>query len=231
MKLWQKLLLRASLSLCSATAYAVHYVQPKVLPKSYNCRRIAPHTSYFSGGAPMPNQLVGSFGPAVFQPWMIKEGRADDRFVPRGVHFLSGFTNGSTQIVWSGRRSTFECNMGWSCFDKNDKSYLWEKGVIFKPNGKTMHYCHIVKLYKPDSKRYGLYHKVTFRMYETGWPAEDDHKYTCPGTLYDEVYRHKDFGLPVSYVRATDGMFEDGMERFPESTWNCKGVVTQNFGR
>lgn len=230
MKKWQTFLLRGSLLLCSATAYAVDFVKPKLLPESYNCKRVASHTSYFSGGAPTPNQLVGSFGPAVFQPWLIQEAKPDRRFVPLAISFLSGFTNGSTQIVWSARRSTFECNMGWSCFKRDDPSFLWEKGVIFKPNGKVMHYCHIMKLSEPDSNRYGLYHKVTFRMYEAGWPAEKDKQYSCPGTLYDEVYRKKDLGLPVSFVRATDGMYEDGMERYPKKSWNCKGVITQGGG-
>lgn len=223
-----------TLLLLSATSLlAISYVPPKTMKPVFNCTKFNNKDFYFKGGAPIPPQLIGGYGPGYIIPWDSKAKKPKKGYGPVFFQAISGLPNGVTQIDWDTTHSTLECTLGWSCLNDN-KSWLWHKGIVFNLiKGKDTIMCHLIKIANKhslviDNTQDKSSHAQTIEVYETAWPASDNKKKQCPDSLYQQVYEGKDNGLNVNYIFAKENHIS-GLHILPKKLWSCEAVKTSNF--
>jgi len=157
----------------------------------------------FTGGATVPRQIYGSYGPGKSLAWDVSSGTAGGD--PQNVEMATGFPNGVVTILWGegaaagSQVMTVECTTGWDVYDADDPSRLWHAGIIFDdiPGlGSNTYFCHHIEM---DTSAGA----AVMKMWETYWSYGQD--YSCPDTLLAIMDGQiTDFPNPVTYLELPD---------------------------
>ena len=174
----------------------------------------------FTGGATVPLQIFGSYGPGTSQLWDVATGKAAGD--SQKVQMATGFPNGVVTILWGeGAKAgtnvmTVECTTGWDTYSPDDTRRLWHAGIIFDeiPGlGTNTYFCHHIIM--DTSGR-----RVVMKMWETYWTYGQ--AYTCPGTLRDALQGKGRFPNPITYLELpATGI---GAAPVPPAEWNSAGT-------
>lgn len=182
----------------------------------------------FTGGATVPRQIYGSYGPGQSLGWDVATGTTTGD--AQNVEMATGFPNGIVTILWGeGAKAgsnvmTVECTTAWDVYDPNDLGTLWQAGIIFDeiPGlGTNTYFCHhIVMDDSTDS--------VTMKMWETYWTYGED--YTCPDTLRGVLDGEiTDFPNAITYLELPSTGI--GAPPVPPEDWTADGTsVGVNLG-
>ncbi len=174
----------------------------------------------FTGGATVPLQIFGSYGPGKSLAWDVAtKSTAGDA---QNVEMATGYPNGIVTILWGeGAKAgsnvmTVECTTGWATYSKDDPSRLWQAGIIFNeiPGlGTNTYFCHHLVMDTSGSR-------VVMKMWETYWTYGED--YTCPDTLRAALDGKGDFPNPITYLELpATGI---GAPPVPPEQWNSEGT-------
>jgi len=175
----------------------------------------------FTGGATVPRQIFGSYGPGQSLLWDVETGKTKGD--AQNVEMATGFPNGIVTILWGeGAKAgsnvmTVECTTAWDVYDENDLSTLWQAGIIFNeiPGlGTNTFFCHHIVMDKSTDA-------VTMKMWETYWTYGQE--YTCPDTLLDVLDGEiSDFPNPVTYLELPSTGI--GASPVPPEEWTADGT-------
>lgn len=156
----------------------------------------------FTGGATVPRQIYGSYGPGKSQVWDVDKGATAGG--TQNVNMATGFPNSVVTILWGkGAKAgedvmTVECTSGWDTYDDSDPTKLWHAGIIFDeiPGlGSNTYFCHDIEMDTSGDR-------TVMKMWETYWAYGED--YTCPDTLKAAMAGEIDFPNPVTYLELPD---------------------------
>ena len=169
----------------------------------------------FSGGAPLPPQLYGSYGPGELQRWSQSEGAHDSQ---GSINEILGAPDGVQMIRWGEGSSldgetTVECSTGWGCFG-GQLDYGWENGIIFDLTpGTDVVFPHIWKLGTGDDGERVL------EVWEVKiTPDEDADEAITQLRAYIEE-ESDSIAWDVSYFSAPD--MDGGVPTVAEEHWTC----------
>lgn len=186
-------------------------------PPLYDCTKDG---QGFTGGATVPRQIFGSYGPGQSLLWDVKAGRtAGDA---QNVQMATGFPNGIVTILWGeGAKAganvmTVECTTGWGTYDPDDPSLLWQAGIIFDeiPGlGTNTYFCHHIEMDTSGPR-------TVMKMWESYWTYGEP--YTCPATLRDALDGKGDFPNPITYLELPDTGI--GAATVPPAEWTTTGT-------
>lgn len=174
----------------------------------------------FTGGATVPLQIFGSYGPGQSLVWDVAKGKTAGG--AQNVQMATGMPNGIVTILWgkdagAGENTlTVECTTGWGVYDEDDPTKLWHGGIISNgiPGlGTDTIFCHRIEMDTSGDQ-------VTMKMWETFWKYGED--YTCPDTLQQILDGDLDFPNPVTYLELPDTGI--GAGTVPPSEWTTDGT-------
>jgi len=181
----------------------------------------------FTGGATVPRQLYGSYGPGQSLLWDVEKQATDGG--AQNVNMATGFPNGVVTILWGEGAAagenvmTVECTTAWDVYDDSDPSRLWQAGIIFNeiPGlGSNTFFCHHIEMDTSGDE-------VTMKMWETFWEYGED--YTCPDTLLEVLDGSMDFANPITYLELPHTGI--GATVVPPDQWTTDGTsVGVNLG-
>lgn len=174
----------------------------------------------FTGGATVPLQIFGSYGPGQSRVWDVSSGTTAGG--AQNVQMATGFPNGIVTILWGegaaagDNAMTVECTTGWDTYSEDDPTVLWQAGIIFDeiPGlGSDTYFCHHIEMDTSGAR-------VVMKMWETHWKYGED--YTCPDTLRSALDGKGDFPNPITYLELpATGI---GAAPVPPSEWNSDGT-------
>jgi hypothetical protein len=175
----------------------------------------------FTGGATVPRQIYGSYGPGQSLVWNVQSNATDGG--AQNVEMATGFPNGVVTILWGEGAAagegvmTVECTTAWDVYDDADPTFLWHAGIIFDeiPGlGSNTYFCHHIKMDTSGDS-------VVMKMWETFWTYGED--YTCPDTLLGVLDGEiSDFPNPITYLELPDTGI--GVDVVPPSEWTTDGT-------
>ena len=175
----------------------------------------------FTGGATVPRQIYGSYGPGQSLVWDVASGTTNGG--AQNVEMATGFPNGVVTIMWGegadagSNVMTVECTTAWDTYDDDDLNTLWHAGIIFNeiPGlGSNTYFCHHIEMDTGSDA-------VTMKMWETYWEYGED--YTCPDTLVDILGGEiTDFPNPITYLELPDTGI--GVPPVPPEDWTSDGT-------
>lgn len=175
----------------------------------------------FTGGATVPRQIYGSYGPGQSLVWNVQTDSTDGG--AQNVEMATGFPNGVVTILWGEGAAagegvmTVECTTAWDVYDDADPTFLWHAGIIFDeiPGlGTNTYFCHHIKMDTTGDA-------VVMKMWETFWTYGED--YTCPDTLLAVLDGEiTDFPNPITYLELPDTGI--GVDVVPPSEWTTDGT-------
>ena len=174
----------------------------------------------FTGGATVPRQIFGSYGPGTSAEWDVASGRTTG--TPQNISMATGMPNGIVTILWGEGADagsnvlTVECTTAWDTYREDDLTTLWHAGIIFNeiPGlGSNTYFCHRIEMDVDGDD-------VTMKMWENYWEYGED--YSCPETLDDALAGEIDSPSPIDYLELpATGI---GAEPVPPSDWTSDGT-------
>ena len=174
----------------------------------------------FTGGATVPRQIFGSYGPGTSQEWDVESGTTTG--TPQNITMATGMPNGTVTILWGEGADagshvlTVECTTAWDTYSDDDLTTLWHAGIIFNeiPGlGSNTYFCHRIEMDVDGDD-------VTMKMWENYWEYGED--YACPETLDDALAGTIDSPSAIEYLELpATGI---GAEPVPPSGWTSDGT-------
>ena len=175
----------------------------------------------FTGGATVPRQIYGSYGPGQSMVWDVESGSTNGG--AQNVEMATGFPNGVVTIMWGegadagSNVMTVECTTAWDTYSDDDLNTLWHAGIIFNeiPGlGSNTYFCHHIEMDTASDA-------VTMKMWETFWEYGED--YTCPDTLVDILDGEiTNFPNPITYLELPSTGI--GVPPVPPEDWTSDGT-------
>lgn len=175
----------------------------------------------FTGGATVPRQIFGSYGPGQSLVWDVESGSTTGD--PQNVQMATGMPNGVVTILWGegagagDNTLTVECTSSWDVYDEADPTTLWHAGIIFDeiPGlGTNTYFCHHIVMDTSGEA-------AVMKMWETYWTYGED--YSCPETLRAILDGELDFPNPVTYLELPDTGI--GAATVPPDQWTTDGTA------
>jgi hypothetical protein len=173
----------------------------------------------FTGGADVPLQIFGSYGPGQSKAWDVETGKAGGN--AQNVQMATGMPNGIVTILWGKNAGagdntlTVECTTGWGTYSDDDPTRLWQAGIIFDeiPGlGENTYFCHHIEMDTAADA-------ATMKMWETYWKFGED--YSCPQTLTAALDGDSTAPNPVTYLELPDTGI--GADTVPVDQWTTGG--------
>lgn len=173
----------------------------------------------FTGGATVPLQIFGSYGPGKSRSWDVEAKEATG--TGQNVQMATGLPNGIVTILWGENAEagdgtfTVECTIGWATYNNEDPKTLWQSGIIFDEIaglGTNTFFCHHIEMDISGDD-------VRMKMWETYWKYGTD--YTCPDTLKNALDGKSEAPNPVTYLELpATGI---GAKPVPPAQWTTGG--------
>lgn len=173
----------------------------------------------FTGGASVPVQIFGSYGPGKSKGWDVATGKTTGD--AQNVQMATGMPNGIVTILWGkdagagDNTLTVECTTGWATYSDDDPIRLWQAGIIsdeIPGLGTNTYFRHHIEMDTSGAS-------TTMKVWETYWEFGED--YTCPETLTSALDGSSEAPNPVTHLELPDTGI--GAATVPQEDWTTGG--------